>query len=50
MTRPLLICTALSSDELRRAARHEEDRRAAMRIHAIAAAIAQGILASGSED
>lgn len=39
MSRPLLICTAYSSDELRRAARHEEDRRAAMRILAIAAAI-----------
>lgn len=39
MTRPLLICTAYASDELRHAARHEEDRRAAMRILAIAAAI-----------
>ena len=39
MTRPLLICTAYASDELRRVARHEEDRRAAMRILAIAAAI-----------
>ena len=39
MTRPLLICTAYSSDELRRIARHEEDRRAAMRMLAIAAAI-----------
>ena len=39
MTRPLLICTAYSSDELRRIARHEEDRRAAMRMPAIAAAI-----------
>lgn len=39
MTRPLLICTAHSSDELRHVARHEEDRRAAMRILAIAAAI-----------
>ena len=26
MTRPLLICTAYSSDELRHAARYEEDR------------------------
>lgn len=39
MTRPLLICTAYSSDELRHTARHEEDRRAAMRMLAIAAAI-----------
>lgn len=39
MTRPLLICTACSSDELRRVARHEEDRRAAMRMLAVAAAI-----------
>jgi transposase len=39
MSRPLLICTVYSSDELRRAARHEEDRRASMRILAIAAAI-----------
>lgn len=39
MTRPLLICTAYSSDELRHAARHEDDRRAALRILAIAAAI-----------
>lgn len=39
MTRPLLICTACSSDELRHVARYEEDRRAALRILAIAAAI-----------
>lgn len=39
MTRPLLICTPYSSDELRHAARHEENRRAAMRMLAIAAAI-----------
>jgi transposase len=39
MTRSLLICTAYTSDVLRRFARHEEDRRAAMRMLAIAAAI-----------
>lgn len=39
MTRPLLICTAYSSDELRRFARHEDDRRASLRILAIAAAL-----------
>jgi transposase len=39
MTRPLLICTAYSSDELRHAARRSSSWRAAMRILAIAAAI-----------
>lgn len=39
MTRPLLICTEHSADELRALARDEEDKRAAMRMLAIAAAI-----------
>ena len=39
MTRPLLICTEFSAAELRHRARNEDDRRAAMRMLAIAGAI-----------